>query len=146
MQQTKNFKMADAISPYLAVSCGLIHMIQIDTAVAIRYVITIWLLNTSLSYVCKLNRDRNFSEDILHFMITCHLLYFPKKPRYTEFTPLKGTCLVLNITDFNSHDIVVMDSRFPHRTSHCSIKSYVVFTQTSRSKVFWLYSQNHTGK
>ena len=25
MQQTKNFKMADAISPYLAVSCGLIE-------------------------------------------------------------------------------------------------------------------------
>ena len=24
MQQTKKFKMADAISPYLAVSCGLI--------------------------------------------------------------------------------------------------------------------------
>ena len=26
MQQTKKFKMADAISPYLAVSCGLISL------------------------------------------------------------------------------------------------------------------------
>ena len=34
MQQTKKFKMADAISPYLAVSCGLIyHNITYDTAI-----------------------------------------------------------------------------------------------------------------
>ena len=30
MQQTKKFKMADAISPYLAVSCGLILCIWND--------------------------------------------------------------------------------------------------------------------
>ena len=28
MQQTKKFKMADAISPYLAVSCGLIMLLS----------------------------------------------------------------------------------------------------------------------
>ena len=32
MQQTKKFKMADAISPYLAVSCGLILSLDLYTA------------------------------------------------------------------------------------------------------------------
>ena len=30
MQQKKKFKMADAISPYLAVSCGLSSVAKID--------------------------------------------------------------------------------------------------------------------
>ena len=30
MQQTKKFKMADAISPYLAVSCGLMEVLDVS--------------------------------------------------------------------------------------------------------------------
>ena len=43
MQQTKKFKMADAISPYLAVSCGLIAIDAItDTSWRpVQYILTL---------------------------------------------------------------------------------------------------------
>ena len=48
MQQTKKFKMADAISPYLAVSCGL-------TCTSVAYMRNIYGSDNGMSHVQRQN-------------------------------------------------------------------------------------------